>query len=595
MADSPLKPDIRVPEQKTASLSFCDTTPKAFKQWVGSLPMANIGEVSRQLYHAIIELNQLFLSPQQRLQLLELIRGKIHFVCEELSRHFLGMAISLPEKQRKIANLSQALQLHLAGGYKLCVLEFLDAGGPDKHRKLLATATHRSISELSGTVLRACQLYGPSPANSWLECHRLYRFALSHKLDHIDIEDASLVQRRSSTITDAYKRILLLGCARPNQLRQAELSQLYVMLELWTELTDCQPGAGDDSLFVVNMESDKSPVYRSLSSTTNNAELFSFDSRNLSTQIKRFMSNATADDARDLSLPENVSDALLWHLCQALGTLAKRNFNRIASQGSLELCIGLTAAHYFMADRRTLNDFIRRPEVDNRTHNVFMSSSIRKNDAWAGVPDAEDRGDNMLTGDSAINFQSPSTNTTTLKSAPRSCRAQLINTSPGGYCVAWDNSMPNNLQAGEIIGVREKGSQPWSVAVVRWIRQVKNEGTQVGLELQAPRAKPCAVRLVQRQGSSSEYLRGLLLPEISVINQPATLIVPRMPFQSGSRITVLLDDIEEDGQLLKKLLTTGSINQFEVKLHSGAGLASNDSKPALVASEDDFDSLWPSL
>ena len=85
-----LKPDLRVPEQKTASLSFCDTSPKAFRSWADQLPMANTGEVSRQLYHAIIELNHLFLSPQQRLQFLELVREKIHFVCNELSRHYPG-------------------------------------------------------------------------------------------------------------------------------------------------------------------------------------------------------------------------------------------------------------------------------------------------------------------------------------------------------------------------------------------------------------------------------------------------------------------------------------------------------------------------
>jgi len=118
-----LKPDLRVPEQKIASLSFCDTTPKAFRSWTKQLPMANIGEVSRQLYHAIIELNQLFLAPQNRLQFLELIREKIHFVCSELSHHYLGLAVALPEKQRKIANLAHALQLHLASGYKLCLLE----------------------------------------------------------------------------------------------------------------------------------------------------------------------------------------------------------------------------------------------------------------------------------------------------------------------------------------------------------------------------------------------------------------------------------------------------------------------------------------
>jgi len=100
-----LKPDLRVPEQKTTSLTFCDTAPKPFRKWAKQLPMANIGEASRQLYHAIIELNHLSIAPRQRLQLLELIREKIHFVCNELSRHYLGLAVALPEKQRKIAPL----------------------------------------------------------------------------------------------------------------------------------------------------------------------------------------------------------------------------------------------------------------------------------------------------------------------------------------------------------------------------------------------------------------------------------------------------------------------------------------------------------
>ena len=204
MEGKTLKPDLRVPEQKTASLSFCDTTPKAFRVWIDQLPMANIGEVSRQLYHAIIELNHLFLTPQQRMQFLELIREKIHFVCNELSRHYLGLAVALPEKQRKIANLSQALQLHLAGGYKLCLLEFIDNGGLDKNRRQIATAAHRAISELSATILRSHQLYCPSPAQSWLECHRLYRFAHRNKLSVVQVEDDTLLHRRTSSVADAY-------------------------------------------------------------------------------------------------------------------------------------------------------------------------------------------------------------------------------------------------------------------------------------------------------------------------------------------------------------------------------------------------------
>ncbi|WP_309045179.1 GTPase [Marinobacter sediminicola] len=597
-----LKPDLRVPEQKTASLSFCDTTPKAFKGWIGQLPMANIGEVSRQLYHAIIELNHLFLAPQQRLQFLELVRDKIHFVCEELSRHYLGLAIALPEKQRKIANLSQALQLHLASGYKLCLLEALDDGGLDKNRKLIATAIHRATSELASTVLRSHQLYCPSPAQSWLECHRMFRFAHRNKLADIAVEDSTLKQRQASTVADSYKRLLLLGCARPNQLRQSELLQAYDLFEGWTEHSQCGTNISEDSLFVVNLERDNSPVYRSLLEHKPGEESFGFDTRELATMISESLDARLRQQPapETLKIPGNVSDTLLTHLSQALGILAKRNFNRIASQGTLEICVGLTAAHYFIAGEKSFTEFVsgndNGPEDEE---NVFIRSSRKRADAWGSAHDVAPSDDRLHAADSPINFRGSFGNTpttTTDKNRPKSHSTLLVNTSPGGYCVSWEASVPPSMQAGEILGVREQRSHPWSIAVVRWIRQVKNQGTQIGIELLAPSGSPCGVRLLQKVGNSSEYLRGLLLPEISVVNQAATLITPRLPFQPGSRISMLHDGREDQGQLIKKVSSTGSISQFELKLQKNtvASAPASTSSPA-GASEDDFDSLWPSL
>jgi hypothetical protein len=600
-----LKPDLRVPEQKTASLSFCQTSPKAFRDWVNQLPIANIGEASRQLYHAIIELNHLFIAPQQRLQLLELIRPKIHFVCSELSRHYLGMAVALPEKQRKIANLSQALQLHAASGYKLCVLEFLDNGGLDKHRKTIATAVHRAISELAATIVRSHQLYCPSPAQSWLECHRLFRFAHRNKLNGLSVDDDTLNHRRSSTVEDSYKRILLLGCARPNQLRQAELAQVYELFENSTQLVSCGPETDNDSLFVVNMERDTAPIYRSLLEQKPGNDSYNFDTRELSEQITEALHARRQKDgqtaSQQLELPSRVSDTLLTHLSQALGILAKRNFNRIASQGTLEVCVGLTATHFYVAGNKTFNEFVSGNDDGNGNddpENQFLRSSRRREDAWAGAHDAGLNDDPIQSADTPINFRNSIGATPDSehdRRRPRSHHALLINTSPGGYCVGWETNLPASLQAGEVLGVREQSNHPWSIAVVRWIRQVRNQGTQVGIELLAPSAAPCGVRLIQKVGNSSEYLRGLLLPEISVVNQAATLITPRLPFQSGSRISLLHDGREDQGTLSRKISATGSISQFELKLQNNGTATMSHSSPALGTSEDEFDSLWPSL
>ena len=105
---------LRVPTPDKQGLSFCEASPRDLKRWIAGIPKANIGETARQLYQALIELNQLQTPSDNRLQLLELLRPEVHFVCQHLERHFLNQAIVLDDRPRKVANLCQALQHHLA-------------------------------------------------------------------------------------------------------------------------------------------------------------------------------------------------------------------------------------------------------------------------------------------------------------------------------------------------------------------------------------------------------------------------------------------------------------------------------------------------
>lgn len=594
------KPDLTVPEQKIASLSYSDASPKAFRKWVSHLPMANLGELSRQLYHAIIELNQLFVAPAQRLQLLELIRPSIRFVCSELSRHYLGMAISLPEKQRKIANLSQALQLHLAAGYKLCILEFLDNGSVDKHKRNLVVCCHRAITELGATLLRAAQLYGPSPQGSWREIHQLYVFALGHGLQDVQVPDDTLRHRAGSTVAQSYVQCLLFGAARTNQLRQSEMEQAYHLFELWADQAPCRPDLTVNALLLVNPECDHPPIYRDLLTTAPGKGWLGLDTEHLARLLSDRLDqdDARSDSRREpLRVAAGIGDGLLSHLAGALGMLVKRNFNRIATDGSLEVCSGLTAVHFFVAGQVSFSTFLTGQEARADDNNRFMRPDTR--DAWAAAHDAGVSDDRiMATADSPIQFTRSTTGPEEAagKNLPRVYLTRLINTSPGGYCVLWSSDIPPTLQAGELLGVREHRNHPWSLAVVRWLRQTRNQGTRVGLELLAPNATPCGVRLIQKTGQNSEFLRGLMLPEIAGIGQPATLITPKLPFQTGSRVTLLHDGREEQALLGTRLEATGSISQFELRRY-GRASAQEEGPPIRPgkAAEDDFDSLWPSL
>ncbi len=117
MESKSLHIQLRVPTPSRETLSFCEASPRALRDWLAGLPKANLGETARQLYQALTELNQLRVSSELRLQLLELLRPDVHFVCSHLERHYLNQPIVLSERPRKVAGLCQALQNHLAAGY----------------------------------------------------------------------------------------------------------------------------------------------------------------------------------------------------------------------------------------------------------------------------------------------------------------------------------------------------------------------------------------------------------------------------------------------------------------------------------------------
>lgn len=593
------KPDLMLPEKKRQRLSFSDASPKAFQHWVDSLPMGNVGEASRQLYSAIIELNQLELPPPQRLQLLELIRPGIHHTAEQLEQHYLGHPITLPEKQRKIANLCQALQLHLAQGYKQALMELIEKGAPDKQRPVLALAAHRAISDMGAGILRAAQLYSASPLRCWHECHQIYRYMQARQYGQVMVKDPLREDSAECSVASAYKQLLLFGCCRPNQLRQRELKQVYSLFAHCTPYTELVAVNGSDTLFVVDTVRDLPPIYRSQLKDHTSAIDLGFETRELARHLNNYLDayqSGKKPTASFLNLPFQVSHSVLMHLSQSLGTQSSRTSDRIATQSKLQVTLGLSAAHYYCAGQTRFSAFLATS--GETTEKNFFLSNAQRNDPWASAFDVENP-DHLASSDTPINFRDASgavNNGASRDTSYPLYTLPLVNKSPTGYCLKWNCEVPSALQAGEIMALREGQGEPWSIAVIRWIRQFKQEGTHIGVELLATNASPCAARLLQKSGHNSEFLRALLLPPVMETGQAHTLITPRLPFQPGHRIDLFTNQQSEQTQLSRPLVATGSVSQFELKYRqSRSGILGSQSPAGTNRGEEDFDSLWPSL
>lgn len=590
---------LRVPTPTKQGLTFCDATPRDLKRWIAGLPKANIGETARQLYQALIELNQLLTPSDNRIQLLELLRPEVYFVCQHLERHFLNQAIVLDERPRKVANLCQALQNHLAIGYKLIISRLAEQ--PNRERNaLLGTALQRAVHSLNGPLIRTSQLYCPVPEGLWLELHQLYLIARRHELHKVVIRDPLARHTQGMSVEQGYIVALLIGCSRCNQMRQSAIARLAEALEAWSTLVNLQGGGQPTSIFAVAPQLDGPPRYTSLFQPSELQGALGIDPTPLVDAIKDHLELLPEERARSrLSVPEGFSVDMLQHAAAAWGDISERTFQRTQGTGSMTLCIGMSALNYYLANGRAFSEILKQ-QVDTTASFKPLSGEP---DVWANAHDARrvNDWDNGLPFEE-IEYPKPASEQDEQANAAESYPTfalSIVNHSPGGYCLSWPKEVPSQLQAGEILGIRDNPQQGWSVAVVRWIRQVRGGGTQMGIELIAPHAQSCGLQLVRKTEQNSQYLRALLLPEIAAISRPATLITPRLPFQEGSKVLININGKERRAVLSQKQVSTGSFSQFEyhdleqkAAHHATSVTASGTQRPA---GEEDFDSLWKSL
>src|SRR5699024_8353492 len=94
-------------------------------------------------------------------------------ISQRLIKHYLNQPLVLPAKAQKVASLTQALQGHLANGYKLVAVEGCKRLPKRDARVHVAQACYRGINALTNALLRCYQLYFPIPSNLWLEIHQL--------------------------------------------------------------------------------------------------------------------------------------------------------------------------------------------------------------------------------------------------------------------------------------------------------------------------------------------------------------------------------------------------------------------------------------
>lgn len=603
--NTPIK--LRIPRQDLAECTIFRANVEGARAWAKNLPIANTKLVVQNLRNAISELNRVEMAPDVRFSIMEELRPSLYVALSTMSRRFLNQALVMPEEPRQMAELADNLYSLATTAYTIVAAQTLQQRSSIYRvnpARLLCEAIHRAMDFAGKKMLQTFQLYQSIQHHGWLELHQLYAMAEHQKIADLPVEDTLGGNR---TITTIYLQSLMLGCCKPNQLRQSDLAAVYRGLQDWSKLIHLQNNSSGKGLFRVDLSLDQPAVYSALPNTSNTVQQRHIDTGDLIKHLERLKEqrgqskNVPVVFDKDTNLPPNILD----HLITSLGSMSTRNFTRTASREILGLSVGLSSTHYHVAGRKTFEQVLygtnyTPPAAEHIVANRFLEKPDARDD-WEQANPHDDRNDDAAheyhgelvdDPDLAI-LEGQGSDKQTAEQRYPIYPVHMTDASPGGYCLEWSVSLPSTVRTGDIVGVREGGRSERVIAVIRWISQLKNARSLIGVELLSPRAMPYGARIQHITGAEAPIRRVLLLPEIKLVGQPHTLITPRAGFKEHQKVTLLREGEEFLVQLLRQISATGNFAQFDFRyIKHLEQVVAEDKFSAL---DSTYDSLWSSI
>lgn len=593
--------NLHIPQQKLPTQDAFVNNPKLFKQWLGALPYANMGELTRNVYTALREHNKQAMPDTDRFENLEMLREPLRSIFNNLKKYFTNRTLPLPEKSQIIVNLNQSILKEVAVAYKIIASNIANSEStqPDQKKiELAGISICRAIRYQSELMLRASEVYAQSPAGTWCDLHTMYHYAEQIGVNKERFDDSENTAEKS-TIEDYYKQILLFSLARPIALRQRDTERMYHKLSEWSQLTrlDNTPDKNEiKRFFCVRIEEDRPPTYLKEQDCTGEYPVLTLDASALYESIQENINSAASES--EFTFGEELSQETLQVLAHSWGIFSKRRFTRSSRIGQISASIGLGSITRALRNEEAIK------KASDPLYDENLLTAREQLDASLTVSDTTPRNkDTDRTSNQSAAKESATTTAVTagknqseFSSDDVDLHWEIVNVSAGGYCLRWNSDDTSKAQIGELIALRERepnGSYQWRVGAIRWMQYTREHGLEIGVQLLSP--KVCTASIKRKNSSEKVSSNCLMLPGINPIKLAATILLPAHTFQVSDNLELTTLGHTMDIRLDKTKEKTGSFTQFLFfKTEVDIKPQQTENSPSIEDS-DDFASIWSSL
>lgn len=453
---------LTTPEQHDFQDPSLELNEKKLQRWLGGLPVLDPGESLRQVLAALEPLNEQRLGADKRLALMALYQNTfIRLFASAEPQRLRQQPLSLQQRQATVDDVER-LSLAMANGFKLAVRDLYAEGGKCP-ADTLGSALRSTLQALAATLLHSYRFYRPEPGFVFLELNQIYRLA-RHRGLH-DATGGEEADNATLSLAGIYQAISLLSLCDPFSLEEGAADACYRTLLQYVGGVRIVPGNSwqgvPEGLYFIDLLSDSRPRHCvHLQSPVEADDPHILDARKALQQMHRTLATLPADRRRQRS-----EAAILKALLPEIAAGNKRRSER------------------------------RR---DGRW--IGMVAGLDEVAAWL---DARQQG-----------------------KAPETVQWQVRDASEGGYRLAWDESAAALLQVGDLVCVvsdsGEAQTQKLQIMVVRWIRDGREQGTELGVEL-IP-GTPGAVQVRAADASPQERHPAVFLPSTGAPGAGARLI-----------------------------------------------------------------------
>jgi hypothetical protein len=519
VSTSDVRPDQRPLFDSTAG---CET-------WLATLPLTQPAQAQAQCLRQLNLLNRHPLSGEQRLAIMELLRLVLLQIQQEAARRFAHRPLPLAQAEQAAYEATHALWLALLGGYLRCLEAAAGEGALPTDPALLVQRALGALADAQIDTYRAGFL---PKAEHWRQAHMLYASADHLRVAEQPVKDQPRTGKQPTSPRAAYAELLLLHAASPFELPARQLTWACRWARRWSgkvAIITTRPGK-ESQIYPLSLDLDSAEPagYQRLEGS----RVRWLDTSALRLSLKKRLNLLEQGSApTTLQLGDDCVQPACGQLLRQIYQRwckggAARSQERHAVSGSCELIAGTEAVHYYLSGRKPF----RQPG------HASDDTLRRERDEMATFDRIAPRHEDNFTREQG--YQSEEWRVVE--------EWQLKDESAAGiHAVHPVSETGVRISNGQLVGIRPQGSQNLQLGILRWVNVTGDALVHAGILVVPGRPEPMAVRSTGVGAGGEPYRQAFLLPAVSALGSPESVLVPAGWFKSGRIVDLSPGEIRQ--------------------------------------------------